>query len=182
MTRSFFLRGAAFAAALSLSGVASAQLAPPPPPEAAKTQAVPYLDTAGMSDVYEITSSEIALQKSQNPQIRQMATRLIADHTLTTNLALKAAKAGGVMAPPPVLNTQFRGLIAELNQAAPGDFDRIYLGQQLPAHQGALDLHSSYAANGDVASLRAVAKGAVPIVRGHLDMLARMQGGSMAGM
>lgn len=177
MNRSLSLRGATLAAALCLASAASAQLQPPPPPQAAKMQAMPYLETAGMSDVYEITSSEIALMKSQNPQIRQMATRLIADHTMTTKVVMTAAKAGGVMAPPPVLNTQSRGLIAELNNTGPADFDRVYLGQQLPAHQGALDLQSSYAANGDVATLRTAAKSAVPIIKMHLAMITKMHSG-----
>ena len=181
MNRSLSLRGAALGAALCLAGAASAQLQPPPVPQAAKAQAMPFLETAGMSDVYEITSSQIALMKSQNPQVRELATRMIADHTMTTNTALAAAKAGGVMAPPPVLDTQFMGLIAELNQAGPADFDRIYLGQQLPAHQGALDLQTSYASNGDVASLRSAAKSAVPIIQAHLDMITKIRSG-MGGM
>lgn len=167
--------GAAFA--MSLSAAASAQLQPPPIPAAAKSQAMPYLETAGMSDVYEITSSQIALKKSQNPELRRYATELIGHHTLTTNTALAAAKAGGVVPPPPVLNTQFRGLIAELDAAGPADFDRIYIGQQIPAHQGALELQTAYASGGDVASLRTAAKAAVPIIQQHLDQAMGMQGG-----
>ena len=175
MIRSLSLRGAALSAALCIAGGAAAQLTPPPIPQAAKMQATPYLETAGMSDVYEITSSQIALQKSQNPDIRRYATELIGHHTMTTNATLKAAKAGGVTPPPPVLNTQFRGMIAELNQAGPSNFDRVYLGQQIPAHQGALELQTGYSTSGDVATLRAAAKTAVPIVKAHLDQATRMQ-------
>ena len=164
-------------AALALAGSATAQLPPPPAPPEAKTQAQPFLTAAGMSDVYEITSSQIALQKSQNPALKRYATELIGHHTMTTNTALKAAKAGGVSPPPPVLNAQFRALISELQGAGPADFDRLYIGQQIPAHQGALDLQTAFSQDGDVAPLRTAAKGALPIIRKHLAEAQAMQKG-----
>lgn len=163
------------AALLATSALASAQLAPPPIPAEAKMQAMPYLENAGMSDVFEITASQIALSKSRNPAVRKYATMLIGHHTMTTNTALAAAKKGGIMPPPPVLNAQFRAMISELNTAPAGDFDRLYIAQQIPAHQGALDLQTGYAANGDNAPLRAAAKAAVPIVKQHLDDATKMQ-------
>ncbi|RYD28838.1 MAG: DUF4142 domain-containing protein, partial [Lysobacteraceae bacterium] len=64
--------------------------------------------------------------------------------------------------------------------------DRLYLGQQVPAHQAALDLHQSYSTGGDQAPLRTSAKAAVPIVKQHLDAAMKLQGGksrkTMSGM
>lgn len=162
-------------AGLALAAPAVAQLQPPPAPPEAKVQAQPFLEAAGMSDVYEITSSQIALMKSRNPKVRSYATELIGHHTMTTNTALAAAKKGGVTPPPPVLNAGMRAMISELNAAAPGEFDRLYVGQQIPAHQGALDVQSGYAQGGDNPALRAAAKAAVPIVRKHLAEAQAMQ-------
>lgn len=176
------LRPAALLAVSMLAGAAVAQTPPPPIPPAAKAQAMPYLETAGMSDVYEITSSQIALQKSQNPQVRDYATRLIGHHTMTTNTTLAAAKAGGVATPPPpVLDARFRTLIGELLAAPAADFDRVYFAQQVPSHQGALELQTAYSQGGDVPTLRANAKAAVPIVQQHLDEAVKMQA-SMSAM
>ena len=170
MTRTLTL-----ATCLSLAAPVAAQLQPPPAPPEARTQAQPFLMAAGQSDVYEITSSQIALEKSQAPALRRYATELIAHHTMTTNAALKAAKAGGVTPPPPVLNAQFRALISELQGAAPGEFDRLYIGQQIPAHQGALDLQTAYGRGGDVAALRTAAKGALPYIKQHLAQAKAMR-------
>lgn len=164
-----------FAAIVALAAPAAAQLQPPPPPPEAKTQAQPFLAAAGMDDVYEITASQIALQKSANPALKRYATMLIRHHTMTTNAALKAAKQGGVTPPPPVLNAQFRALISELQAASPADFDRVYLGQQVPAHQGALNLQTAYSKSGDVAPLRAAAKSALPFIKQHLAEARKMQ-------
>jgi predicted outer membrane protein len=79
------------------------------------TQAQAYIRLAGESDLYEITSSQIALQRTQNPELRTFATRLIDHHTMTTNATLSAAKAGRVPPPPAVLGPQKRAMIDQLN-------------------------------------------------------------------
>lgn len=161
------IAAASLAAAGAFAAPASATL-PTPPQTAATAQAQPYLFYAGAGDVFEITSSMILLNKSQNPQVRAYASMLIDHHSRTTNLALANAKAAGVMAPPPELSAMQKGMIGALHAAAPAAIDRLYLQQQVPAHQQALALQSGYARSGDVPTLRQTAQGAVPIVQGHL--------------
>lgn len=90
--------------AVLLAGAVAAPVAaslPTPAPAAASTDSMAYLHHAGSGDVFEITTSMLALQKSQNSQLRDFATMLIDHHTQLTNAALVAAKAGAVMPPPP---------------------------------------------------------------------------------
>jgi putative membrane protein len=179
MTRTF---GALFALTLAGSSVAAlAQTPPPPPPPEAKMQAAAYVDAAGKSDMYEIESSKLALQKSQNPQIKAFANAMIRDHTKTTKATMAAAKKAGMNPPPPAPDAGVTASLTELQNASGADFDRLYLGQQMPAHQAALDLHRSYAANGDQPALKASAKAAVPIVQRHIDM-AHKDAGKMGVM
>ncbi len=154
-----------------------AQTPPPPPPPEARTSAMPYVTAAGMSDLYEIDSSQVALQKSPTPAVRKFATMLIKHHRQTTAATMKAATKAGLAPTPPVLDAGAAASINELQAASPADFDRLYIGQQIPAHQAALDLHQSYAKGGDKASLRLSAKAAVPIVKQHLDAATKMQSG-----
>lgn len=164
---------------------AMAQTPPPPPLPEAKTSAMPYVMAAGMSDLYEINSSQIALEKSQNPDVKKFANMLIKHHQKTTMATMKAARRAGLTPMPPVLDTGATASINELQTAAPADFDRLYLGQQVPAHQAALDLHQSFATGGDQAALRTSAKSAVPIVRQHLAAAMKMRDGKshhMPGM
>ena len=163
----------AVAAALTVAGAAQAQPArspsnPPPPPARPVTAAMPFLALAGEADVYEITSSQLAVMRSRNPQIRQFATMLIQHHTETSNNALAAARAAGIMAGPPVLGPVMRGQLDRLYAAGPGDFDGEYVRQQIPAHEQALALHTTYARSGDTPQLRQAAQGAIPIVEAHL--------------
>lgn len=149
--------------------------APPPAPPVA-TAAMPFLFLAGESDVFEISSSQVALQRSRNEDVRRYAAMLIEHHTLTTNQALAAAAVAGITPPPPVLGPDKRDRITRLLSVDPAGFDREYLSQQVPAHEAALALHRTYAEGGDVAQLRTVAQGAVPIVTRHLEDARRLLG------
>ena len=172
-----------FVAAMTTATPLFAQTPPPPPPAEAKTSAMPYVMAAGMSDLYEINSSQIALQKSKTPAIRSFATMLIKHHTMTTAATMKAAKKAGLTPPAPALDAGATASITELQSASAADFDRLYIGQQIPAHQAALDLHQSYSTGGDQAPLRVTAKTAVPIVKQHIAAALKLQAGKgMGGM
>lgn len=173
---------ATFALMMGGTAPALAQTPPPPPPAEAKSSATPYVMAAGMSDQFEIQSSQIALQKSPNAATRKYAQMLIRHHQKTTAATLKAARKAGMSPPPPALDPRAQPSITELQNAAATDFDRVYFGQQVPAHQAALDLHQSYAQGGDQAALRTTARTAVPLVRQHLRDAERMMTGGKHNM
>ena len=170
----------AAAAALSLTGCSylpgpfgDARVVAAPTAPSSETEA--YLRAAGESDIYEITSSQLALQRTQNPDVRAYAAMLIDHHTGTTNLTLAAAQRGGVAPPPVVLGPARRALIDQLNAVAGSAFDRLYIAQQVPAHEEALALHGAYARTGDVPPLRKSAGAAVPVVTRHLEQARALQ-------
>jgi len=136
--------------------------------------AMPYVMMAGASDLFEIQSSQIALQKSQRADVRSFAQMLIEHHQMTTQQVMAAAQAAGMSPPPPMLMPMQRQMIEQLQAAGPGEFDMVYLRQQVPAHEMALALHSNYARNGDTPSLRTAAAGAVPLVTQHLNQARAM--------
>lgn len=155
-------------ASLAMAIAPAAATLPIPSQAAAPRQADAFLFHAGASDIFEATTSVMALQKSQNPQLRAFASMLIDHHTRMTNGALATAAAAGVMAPPPELSPAQKAMIAQLGAAPPAQFDRVFLTQQVGAHQQALMLLNGYASGGDVAALREMARGAVPTIQSHL--------------
>jgi putative membrane protein len=136
--------------------------------------ATPFVMMAGASDLYEIESSRLALQKAQRADVRQFAQMLIEHHTMTTEQVTAAARAAGMNPPPPQLMPMQQRMLDELRAASNAEFDRTYVRQQIPAHEMALALHSNYARSGDTPSLRAAASGAVPIVTQHLQQARQM--------
>jgi putative membrane protein len=127
-----------------------------------------YVQMAAASDLFEIQSSQLAVSRAQNPDVRAFAQMLIEHHTATTQQLTAAATAAGTP-PSPALMPMQAEMITQLQGANGAAFDRMYMRQQVPAHQMALALHQNYASNGDTASLRTVAAAAVPIVRQHLE-------------
>lgn len=130
-----------------------------------------YVAMAGASDLYEIESSRLALQKSADPRVQQFARMMIDHHTKTTKTIMDAARDAGVNPAPPQLLPMQRDLISELRNQEGTSFDRTYLSQQRRAHDMALALHSGYASEGGSAPLRLAAQTAVPIIQEHIRNL-----------
>ena len=138
------------------------------------TNAMDYGRMAGASDLFEIQSGQMALQVSQNPDVRAYAQMLVQHHTMTSNEMMAAARAAGMAPPPPMLDSRKQAMMAQLQSTPANRFESTFLSIQMTAHQEALALHSHYAARGDVPQLRAVAARAVPIVRQHLEQATAM--------
>jgi len=151
---------------LSLSGCATA------PGMAMSPRAAPaFVAMAASSDLYEIESSRMALQRTRVPMLRMHAEMMIRDHTNTT-AQLKAAAASAGLGVPAQMLPMHSAMLNQLSRSA--NFDATYRTQQVTSHRQALALHDNYLRRGDVPQLRGVAAAAVPVVRGHLDHITRM--------
>jgi putative membrane protein len=143
---------------------------------ATPTDAQAFMAAAGASDLYEIQSSKLALDKSQNVAVKDFAKTMITDHTKTTQAVKDAAAQAGLTAPEPTLTPEQQAMIDKLQPLSGHEFDVAYAEQQLPAHQQALLLMTNYAANGDTPALREAARTAIPIIEHHLASLKQMTG------
>lgn len=144
-------------------------------PAADTNTAAGYAMTAALSDMYEIESSRLALEKAASPEVKKFAQMMVDGHTKTTaELKSTLAAAGVNMTPPPALDARRQGMLDELRGKSAAEFDTAYLDQQTTAHGEALDLHSSYAEGGDTAQLKAFAAKTAPIVQSHLDMVKKL--------
>jgi len=135
------------------------------------TDAATFIKTAGASDLYEIKSSQLALDKSKDKDVRDFAQMMITDHTKTTQGVKDAAKKANLTVSPPELSADQQQKMSDLQPLSGADFDKAYLDQQLPAHQQALDMMQNYVANGDTPALQDAAKTAIPIIQKHIARL-----------
>ncbi len=132
-----------------------------------------YVEMAAASDLFEIQSGRMAAERGQSAGVRQYGSMLVDHHQRTTAQLSAAATASGVMPTPDLMPMQAQ-MMAELRAARGAEFDRVFVRQQVQAHEMALALHTNYAANGDTPALRTVAAAAAPIVRQHLDQARSM--------
>lgn len=156
------------------TNAAAADLNGAPTAAAEQVMTATYVVQAAQSDMYEIRSSQMALSKASSQQVKDFAKMMVSDHTMTSQKLKDALSSANQPPPPMALDDRRKGMLDQLSHASGADFDRMYIQQQLMAHQEALTLHQSYAANGDERSLKVVANATVPIIQHHLSMLQAM--------
>lgn len=176
--------------ALALLPLAACSGNPPPAPMAAMP-AMPMVSeadstfamAAANSDMTEIQSSQIALQKARRPAVRQFAQMMIDEHTRSTQRLMTIAQGKNIVLPT-ALDAQHQQMVDQLNPVPAGPrFDREYLRMQVMSHQQTLATMQQYAANGTDPELKQFASDMVPVVQNHLQMAQRlggMGGGRMA--
>ena len=133
-----------------------------------------YAMAAGASDLYERQSSQMVLESTQDPRIRQFAQMMVTDHAKSTADVKAAATRSRVRAMPPKLNPAQTELIAQLRAETGAARDATYVAQQKASHNQALTVQQAYAAGGTAPALKAVAGGIVPVVQHHIEMLKAM--------
>ena len=135
-----------------------------------------YVPNAAMGDMYEIQAADIALERSQNAQVRELATMIKNDHTAASN-AMKAMlpQAAPDIAPPTGLDERRQGLIDNLRSASAENFDRTWIDQQIAAHNEALTLHRGF--SNEDSPLAAHARSVVPKIEAHLRQAEQSKAG-----
>jgi putative membrane protein len=154
-----------------LAGCAPSAVEEPVAPAMAADPASPlsapgYMAMAASSDMFEIQSSQLALQMSRNPAVQQFAQMMVGDHSRTTQNMMAVAQQVGLSPPPPQMMPHHAEMLERLRTAGP-DFDSAYKREQIAAHQEALNLHRNYAAQGDNPAFRTLAQQTVPIIEAH---------------
>lgn len=137
---------------------------------------------AAQSDMLEIMSSQTALQKSSNEEVRRFAQMMIDDHTRTSE-ELKTLAASKNVVLPTAMSGKQQSMVSKLNGAAAGmEFDREYMKMQVKAHEDAVKLFQKQANDNDAedADAKAFAAKNLPALQGHLTM-ARTMYNSMRG-
>lgn len=143
--------------------------------------AAEFARMAAMSDMFEMESSRLVEQRSQNAQVKQFAQMMIRDHQKTTTELkgmLPQLQGVSVAQMPTSLDQQHQALLQQLQGAQGAQFDRVYVQQQVQAHQQAVDLFSNYARAGDNAQLKQWASQTLPALQQHLQQAQQLLRGT----
>jgi putative membrane protein len=129
-----------------------------------------FLNSAAEAGQFEIEASRLASMKATNQDVKLFAQQMISDHEAAAEKLSAAAIASGRMPVPAAMNDAQTRKLEELKLAAGPDFDKLYIEQQLKAHEEAVALFSNYAAaNGDDDNIRRFAKETLPLLEAHLS-------------
>ena len=128
-----------------------------------------FVKIAVISDMFEIQSSELALQ-NHDPALSAFATRMIEDHK-KTSAALQDLLHGGTvqLAPPTALDENHQDMLDKLKRLHGRDFALQYRSDQIEAHQDAVSLFRRYGEGGENAGLKTWASNTMPTLESHLQ-------------
>lgn len=121
-----------------------------------------------MTGGFAMQSSQVALERSRNPQVQEFA-------QLEINEQIALAAALGARPGSTPLRPDHAQMLQQLQAMAGRSFDRMYVQGQIMGHNEALALTSAYAQSGFDTQGRSVAILAVPSIQTHLTILNRVR-------
>ena len=140
----------------------------------------PFVTNAAMGNMYEIEAGRMAQERAKSADVKSFGKMMVTDHTALTNEMKPLIQAAG-QTPPAELDQRRKGMLDNLRAATAADFDKVYLTQQVAAHEETLTLMQGYAQNAADAGLKAAAATAAPKVQAHLARARALQGRASGG-
>jgi putative membrane protein len=134
-----------------------------------------FVHMASVSDQYEIQAAQLAMQRSQNQEVKNFAQRMATDHETTTRQLQGLVQNISSVQVTTALDAKHTEMLTQLRNARGSDFDRLYMTQQIQAHQNAVDLFHNYSQAGDNAQLKQWASATLPKLQEHLQMAQQTQ-------
>ncbi len=164
--------------ALTLAGSAFAQTTTKndPKPTGMDKQ---FARKAAQGGIFEVQSSQIALNKTHNKQVRMVARRMVKDHS-AANAELKTVAHDTGMILTTETDPMHRAVIAKLHRQSGTAFDKTYIASQETAHAATVKLFENEIATGEDKDVTAFASKNLPTIEDHTRMI--FQVGSNLGV
>lgn len=136
-----------------------------------------FVTLAAQSDMLEIQSSKLALQKSDSAKTKTFAQKMIDDHTKTSTELKDLVSSGKVKVDPPPasLDKTHEAKLDKLTKLQGKDFTKQYDDMQVSAHKDAVSLFERYGKDGDNSDLKAFASKTLPALKEHLQMAQNLE-------
>jgi len=156
---------------LALTSASTAALAA----EAEDTPPAPsvFVTTAALDGMTEIELGKLALRKSQNPQVREFAQRMVTDHGKANDELTALASTKGIVAPVK-LDAEHLAIVGTLESRNGAEFDTEYSRHMNMDHTKAIALFEAESKSDD-AELSGFAKKTLPTLKEHKQMASKLQ-------
>ena len=130
-----------------------------------------FVTIVTQSDMLEIESSKLALQKSDSAKTKTFAQKMIDDHTATSTELKRLVSGGKVQASGPSgPDKAHQEKLDKLAKLQGKDFTKLYDEMQVSTHKDAVSLFERYGKEGDNVDLKAFATKYLPRLQEHLKM------------
>ncbi|HLI77483.1 MAG TPA: DUF4142 domain-containing protein [Acidobacteriaceae bacterium] len=128
-----------------------------------------FMETASQGNVTEVELGKLALKKSQNPDVRAFAERMIKDHTmLGKKMAPLMADAG--LKPSVSMNTEHQHLYNKLNGLSGAEFDKEYVKAMDEDHHEDLKEFQKEVSSTEVPQIKTTVSAGEKVIAEHTKM------------
>lgn len=128
-----------------------------------------FMMEAAAGGIAEIEMGKLAVSKAQNPEVKQFAQQMIADHTRANN-EIKALAGKKNVTLPTELDPAHKASADKLSAMTGAEFDKAYMTAQVADHEKTVALFQSQADSGTDADAKAQAAKTLPALKMHLEM------------
>ncbi|KAB1911768.1 MULTISPECIES: DUF4142 domain-containing protein [unclassified Micromonospora] len=150
---------------VGLAPAAAAQAAAQP-----STQDTQYLQAVHQVNLFEITAGNLAQQKGQNQQVKDLGKMFVTDHTQLDQTVQSTAQQLNVQLPADPTADQQK-VLDRLNNLNGAEFDKAWVTAQLAGHVQAIQATQTEISQGSEQSVVQLAQDALPILQAHYDEL-----------
>jgi len=116
---------------------------------------------------FEMQASDLALKRSQDGDIKEVARLILADHQKAGRDLTAAAKTSQLAPLPAALDPAHQAKLDALAAQTDEKFDKAWLNVQAEAHTESIALFNDYAANGTPGALKTFATATLPALKAH---------------
>ena len=139
-----------------------------------------FWNDAAQSGMAEVMLANLALQKSSSDEIKEMAQKIVDDHTMANNELKDLAATKSVTLPTDV-NVKQKETYDKLNGMSGEMFNQEFVKVMVKDHEKAVKLFQKESTSGKDTDLRAFAAKNLPTLQSHLEM-AQSMNTKMKGM
>jgi putative membrane protein len=129
-----------------------------------------YMQSSAAGDSFEIKGGQLALKKSQNPEVRALARILIRDHTKSLHETKALARRLGIPKVENKPNPSQAWELRTLQRAPSADFDSWYADLEVWDHHQDIEEGKFEAKKGSSSAVVASAKKELPTLAKHLKL------------
>jgi putative membrane protein len=133
-----------------------------------------FVDKAAQDGMTEVELGKVALEKSQNPEVRNFAQRMVSDHGKANSELATLAKQKGIDAPKK-LDAEHQAMVKNLKAKDGPSFDSEYSHHMNMDHSKAISLFEA-ASNSPDKDLAGFARKTLPTLKEHKEMAGKLPG------
>ncbi|MGI8812457.1 MAG: DUF4142 domain-containing protein [Pyrinomonadaceae bacterium] len=129
-----------------------------------------FMNAAAPGGLAEVELGKLAVSKTQNPDVKAFAQKMIDDHTKAGEDLKQLAAQKKVMLPPDVL-PEHKQEMEKLSKLSGADFDKEYVMAMVEAHKKDVTAFENASKIAGDADVKAFAANTLPTLKMHLEII-----------